>query len=65
LPYPKLENSFKLFAEKLLPVLKNDPAFEYVQERIGARRRKQVDRFERANTARPLGRAVLFASANR
>ena len=33
LPYPKLEKSFKLFAEKVLPVLKNDPAFEYVPER--------------------------------
>jgi hypothetical protein len=36
LPYPKLEKSFKLFAEKVLPVLKNDPAFEYVQERGGS-----------------------------
>ena len=27
LPYPKLERSFRLFAEKVLPVLKNDPAF--------------------------------------
>jgi alkanesulfonate monooxygenase SsuD/methylene tetrahydromethanopterin reductase-like flavin-dependent oxidoreductase (luciferase family) len=33
LPYPKLEKSFKLFAEKVLPVLKNDPAFAYVPER--------------------------------
>ena len=32
LPYPKLEKSFKLFAEKVLPVLKNDPAFEYPKE---------------------------------
>jgi alkanesulfonate monooxygenase SsuD/methylene tetrahydromethanopterin reductase-like flavin-dependent oxidoreductase (luciferase family) len=29
LPYPKLERSFRLFAEKVLPVLKNDPAFQY------------------------------------
>jgi hypothetical protein len=28
LPYPKLERSFKLFAEKVLPVLHNDPAFK-------------------------------------
>jgi alkanesulfonate monooxygenase SsuD/methylene tetrahydromethanopterin reductase-like flavin-dependent oxidoreductase (luciferase family) len=28
LPYPKLERSFKLFAEKILPVLHNDPAFK-------------------------------------
>jgi alkanesulfonate monooxygenase SsuD/methylene tetrahydromethanopterin reductase-like flavin-dependent oxidoreductase (luciferase family) len=28
LPYPKLERSFKLFAEKVLPVLQNDPAFK-------------------------------------
>ncbi len=33
LPYPKLEKSFKLFAEKVLPVLKSDPAFEYPRER--------------------------------
>ena len=32
LPYPKLEKSFKLFAEKVLPLLKNDPAFEYPKE---------------------------------
>jgi alkanesulfonate monooxygenase SsuD/methylene tetrahydromethanopterin reductase-like flavin-dependent oxidoreductase (luciferase family) len=32
LPYPKLEKSFKLFSEKVLPVLKNDPAFEYPKE---------------------------------
>jgi alkanesulfonate monooxygenase SsuD/methylene tetrahydromethanopterin reductase-like flavin-dependent oxidoreductase (luciferase family) len=35
LPYPKLERSFKLFAEKVLPVLKNDPAFAYPQDRLG------------------------------
>jgi alkanesulfonate monooxygenase SsuD/methylene tetrahydromethanopterin reductase-like flavin-dependent oxidoreductase (luciferase family) len=28
LPYPKLERSFKLFAEKILPVLQNDAAFK-------------------------------------
>jgi hypothetical protein len=28
LPYAKLERSFKLFAEKVLPVLHNDPAFQ-------------------------------------
>ena len=28
LPYPKLERSFRLFAEKVLPVLHNDPAFK-------------------------------------
>ena len=28
LPYAKLERSFKLFAEKVLPVLQNDPAFK-------------------------------------
>jgi alkanesulfonate monooxygenase SsuD/methylene tetrahydromethanopterin reductase-like flavin-dependent oxidoreductase (luciferase family) len=33
LPYPKLERSYKLFAEKVLPVLKNDPAFQYPHER--------------------------------
>jgi alkanesulfonate monooxygenase SsuD/methylene tetrahydromethanopterin reductase-like flavin-dependent oxidoreductase (luciferase family) len=33
LPYPKLEKSFKLFAEKVLPVLKSDPAFEYPYQR--------------------------------
>ncbi|HLW71324.1 MAG TPA: LLM class flavin-dependent oxidoreductase [Candidatus Binataceae bacterium] len=33
LPYPKLEKSFKLFAEKVLPVLKNDPAFQYPEPR--------------------------------
>ena len=32
LPYPRLEKSFKLFAEKVLPLLKNDPAFEYPKE---------------------------------
>jgi alkanesulfonate monooxygenase SsuD/methylene tetrahydromethanopterin reductase-like flavin-dependent oxidoreductase (luciferase family) len=35
LPYPKLEKSFKLFAEKVLPVLKNDPAFQYPYDRKG------------------------------
>ena len=35
LPYPKLERSFKLFAEKVLPVLKNDPAFAYPHDRLG------------------------------
>src|ERR1700722_1715072 len=35
LPYPKLEKSYKLFAEKVLPVLKNDPAFQYPHDRIG------------------------------
>jgi alkanesulfonate monooxygenase SsuD/methylene tetrahydromethanopterin reductase-like flavin-dependent oxidoreductase (luciferase family) len=29
LPYPELERSFRLFAEKVLPVLKNDPVFAY------------------------------------
>jgi alkanesulfonate monooxygenase SsuD/methylene tetrahydromethanopterin reductase-like flavin-dependent oxidoreductase (luciferase family) len=38
LPYPKLERSFKLFAEKVLPVLKNDPAFAYPHEQIGQAR---------------------------
>jgi alkanesulfonate monooxygenase SsuD/methylene tetrahydromethanopterin reductase-like flavin-dependent oxidoreductase (luciferase family) len=33
LPYPKLQRSFKLFAEKVLPVLKSDPAFQYPYER--------------------------------
>src|ERR1700691_6498672 len=28
LPYPKLEKSYKLFAEKVLPVLQHDPAFK-------------------------------------
>jgi alkanesulfonate monooxygenase SsuD/methylene tetrahydromethanopterin reductase-like flavin-dependent oxidoreductase (luciferase family) len=36
LPYPKLEKSFKLFAEKVLPVLKNDPAFEYPRELLSS-----------------------------
>jgi hypothetical protein len=36
LPYPKLEKSFKLFAENVLPVLKSDPAFAYVPERTGS-----------------------------
>jgi len=32
LPYPKLERSFKLFAEKVMPVLQNDPAFKLPKE---------------------------------
>lgn len=32
LPYTKLERSFKLFAEKVLPVLQNDPAFKLPKE---------------------------------
>jgi alkanesulfonate monooxygenase SsuD/methylene tetrahydromethanopterin reductase-like flavin-dependent oxidoreductase (luciferase family) len=32
LPYPKLERSFRLFAEKVLPVLQNDPAFKLPKE---------------------------------
>jgi alkanesulfonate monooxygenase SsuD/methylene tetrahydromethanopterin reductase-like flavin-dependent oxidoreductase (luciferase family) len=36
LPYPKLEKSFKLFAEKVLPVLKKDPAFEYPRELLSS-----------------------------
>jgi hypothetical protein len=32
LPYPKLERSVKLFAEKVLPVLQNDPAFKLPKE---------------------------------
>jgi alkanesulfonate monooxygenase SsuD/methylene tetrahydromethanopterin reductase-like flavin-dependent oxidoreductase (luciferase family) len=36
LPYPKLERSYKLFAEKVLPVLKNDPAFQYPHDRLGS-----------------------------
>jgi len=32
LPYPKLERSVKLFAEKILPVLQNDPSFKLPQE---------------------------------
>jgi len=32
LPYPKLERSVKLFAEKILPVLQNDPAFKLPKE---------------------------------
>lgn len=35
LPYPKLERSFRLFAEKVLPVLKNDPAFQYPYKTTG------------------------------
>ena len=34
LPYPQLERSYKLFAEKVLPVLKNDPAFAYPHDRV-------------------------------
>ncbi|HXG20004.1 MAG TPA: LLM class flavin-dependent oxidoreductase [Methylomirabilota bacterium] len=34
LPYPKLERSFKLFAEKILPVLHNDPAFRLPEEQF-------------------------------
>jgi alkanesulfonate monooxygenase SsuD/methylene tetrahydromethanopterin reductase-like flavin-dependent oxidoreductase (luciferase family) len=36
LPYPKLERSFKLFAEKVLPVLHNDPAFKLPAEHAAA-----------------------------
>jgi alkanesulfonate monooxygenase SsuD/methylene tetrahydromethanopterin reductase-like flavin-dependent oxidoreductase (luciferase family) len=32
LPYPKLERSVKLFAEKILPVLQNDPSFQLPKE---------------------------------
>jgi alkanesulfonate monooxygenase SsuD/methylene tetrahydromethanopterin reductase-like flavin-dependent oxidoreductase (luciferase family) len=32
LPYPKLERSVKLFAEKILPVLQNDPSFKLPKE---------------------------------
>lgn len=32
LPYPKLERSFKLFAEHILPVLQKDPAFQLPPE---------------------------------
>ncbi|MBV8136110.1 MAG: LLM class flavin-dependent oxidoreductase [Deltaproteobacteria bacterium] len=32
LPRPKLDRSFQLFAEQVLPVLKNDPAFEFRRE---------------------------------
>ena len=32
LPYAKLERSFKLFAENILPVLQNDPAFKLPKE---------------------------------
>jgi alkanesulfonate monooxygenase SsuD/methylene tetrahydromethanopterin reductase-like flavin-dependent oxidoreductase (luciferase family) len=35
LPYPKLERSFRLFAEKVLPVLKNDSAFQYPHKMTG------------------------------
>jgi alkanesulfonate monooxygenase SsuD/methylene tetrahydromethanopterin reductase-like flavin-dependent oxidoreductase (luciferase family) len=34
LPRAKLERSFNLFAEKVLPVLKNDPAFQYPREML-------------------------------
>ncbi len=34
LPYPKLERSVKLFAEKILPVLQNDPAFKLPKEQV-------------------------------
>jgi len=34
LPYPKLERSVKLFAEKILPVLQNDPAFKLPKEQL-------------------------------
>jgi alkanesulfonate monooxygenase SsuD/methylene tetrahydromethanopterin reductase-like flavin-dependent oxidoreductase (luciferase family) len=33
LPYPDLERSFKLFSEKVLPVLRNDPAFKLPGEK--------------------------------
>jgi alkanesulfonate monooxygenase SsuD/methylene tetrahydromethanopterin reductase-like flavin-dependent oxidoreductase (luciferase family) len=36
LPYPKLERSFKLFAEKVLPVLHNDPAFKLPADHASA-----------------------------
>jgi alkanesulfonate monooxygenase SsuD/methylene tetrahydromethanopterin reductase-like flavin-dependent oxidoreductase (luciferase family) len=35
LPYSKLEKSFKLFAEKVLPVLHNDPAFQLPKDKSG------------------------------
>jgi alkanesulfonate monooxygenase SsuD/methylene tetrahydromethanopterin reductase-like flavin-dependent oxidoreductase (luciferase family) len=34
LPYPKLERSFTLFAEKVLPILQNDPAFKLPKEQM-------------------------------
>jgi alkanesulfonate monooxygenase SsuD/methylene tetrahydromethanopterin reductase-like flavin-dependent oxidoreductase (luciferase family) len=34
LPYPKLERSVKLFAEKVMPVLQNDPAFKLPKEQM-------------------------------
>lgn len=34
LPYSKLERSVKLFAEKILPVLQNDPAFKLPKEQM-------------------------------
>jgi alkanesulfonate monooxygenase SsuD/methylene tetrahydromethanopterin reductase-like flavin-dependent oxidoreductase (luciferase family) len=42
LPYPKLERSVKLFAEKVMPVLQNDPAFKLPKEQafsVGAEAR--------------------------
>jgi alkanesulfonate monooxygenase SsuD/methylene tetrahydromethanopterin reductase-like flavin-dependent oxidoreductase (luciferase family) len=39
LPYAKLERSFKLFAEKVLPVLHNDPAFQLPGEHSTAQLR--------------------------
>jgi alkanesulfonate monooxygenase SsuD/methylene tetrahydromethanopterin reductase-like flavin-dependent oxidoreductase (luciferase family) len=38
LPRPKLDRSFQLFAEKVLPVLKNDPAFAFPEEILGGAR---------------------------
>jgi alkanesulfonate monooxygenase SsuD/methylene tetrahydromethanopterin reductase-like flavin-dependent oxidoreductase (luciferase family) len=32
LPFPKMERSFKLFAEKVMPVLQHDPAFQVPAE---------------------------------
>jgi alkanesulfonate monooxygenase SsuD/methylene tetrahydromethanopterin reductase-like flavin-dependent oxidoreductase (luciferase family) len=32
LPFPKMERSFKLFAEKVMPVLQHDPAFQVAPE---------------------------------
>jgi alkanesulfonate monooxygenase SsuD/methylene tetrahydromethanopterin reductase-like flavin-dependent oxidoreductase (luciferase family) len=32
LPFPKMERSFKLFAEKVMPVLQHDPAFQAREE---------------------------------
>lgn len=36
LPAPKLDRSFELFAEKVLPVLQTDPAFELPREHLQA-----------------------------